>query len=119
MQSTASFMNISTRHINRILNEHFGMTFKKMLVYMRISKTKHYLFTPNYSIEKISELVGFSSPRILGKQFKEKKYINVIALTEVLSNMDPVNEIAFYYKIHTFNQMNDMEKASQIGIPAS
>ncbi len=77
MQSTASFMNISTRHINRILNEHFGMTFKKMLVYMRISKTKHYLFTTNYSIEKISELVGFSSPRILGKQFKEIENITL------------------------------------------
>ena len=77
LQTTADYLNVSTRHINRILNEHFGTTFNKMLSNMRISKTKSFLATTDYSVERISELVGFSSSRILSKQFKDAEGITV------------------------------------------
>jgi AraC-like DNA-binding protein len=86
LQTTADFLNISTRHINRILNEHFGATFNKMLSNMRISKAKTYFTTTNYSIEKIAELVGFSSERILCKQFKEIEGMTVSQFRQLNKN---------------------------------
>ena len=71
LQSVADYLNISPRHVNRVFYEMFGTTFSKALTLLRFSYAKKYLCTTKYSAEKISELVGFKSPRILYKLFQE------------------------------------------------
>jgi AraC-like DNA-binding protein len=67
----AEYLNISPRHINRAYRAMFGTTFIKSLNRLRIEYAKIYLCTTSYSIDKISELVGFSSSRAFFNLFKE------------------------------------------------
>ena len=71
LQQAAEHLGITPRHINRILNEHYNMTFSKMLTITRLAYAKMYMLNSDYSIEKIAELAGFSSVRLLYKVFKE------------------------------------------------
>lgn len=77
LQQAAEHLNITPRHINRVLNEHYNMTFSKMLTVTRLAHAKLYMRNSVHSIEKIAELVGFSSVRILYKIFKEVEGITI------------------------------------------
>lgn len=82
LQSVADYLNISPRHVNRVFYEMFGTTFSKALTLLRFSYAKRYLCTTNYSIEKISEMVGFKSPRILYKLFQENDGVTIAEYRE-------------------------------------
>jgi AraC-like DNA-binding protein len=71
MQDVADSLFCSSRHINRIFRRYFNSTFGKTLSRFRVNYAKNYLVESDYCIEKISELVGFSSPNTLYKLFKE------------------------------------------------
>ncbi|WP_122789274.1 AraC family transcriptional regulator [Intestinibacillus sp. Marseille-P6563] len=71
LQDIADVFYVSPRHINRVFEEYFGQSFKRTLNIYRLNYAKNYLMDTNYPAEKISELVGFSSPKMLYQLFKE------------------------------------------------
>ena len=44
-------------------------------------------------------------PNQLKRTYANKDYTHIIALTEILFNIDSLNETAFYYRIHTLHNM--------------
>lgn len=77
LESVAKYLNISPRHVNRAYQVMFGTTFMKNLTKIRMEYAKDFLCYTDNSIEKISQLVGFSSPRNLYKLFKEVEGISI------------------------------------------
>ncbi len=77
LQDIADVFYISPRHINRIFEEYFGQSFKRTLNIYRLNYAKNYLMDTNYPAEKIAELVGFSSPKMLYQLFKEVEGMTV------------------------------------------
>lgn len=71
LQDIADVFYVSPRHINRVFEEYFGQSFKRTLNIYRLNYAKNYLMDTSYSAEKIAELVGFSSPKMLYQLFKE------------------------------------------------
>jgi len=77
LETVAEFLHISSRHVNRVFRKMFNATFSKTLSHVRIDYAKKYLYTTDYTIEKISELVGFNSSRTLYKLFKEYEHMTI------------------------------------------
>lgn len=70
LKSASEKLNITTRHINRILNVYWGATFGKILSMIRVGHAKALLEeNPEMSFEKVAENVGYSSARILNHHF--------------------------------------------------
>ncbi|MBE7026976.1 MAG: helix-turn-helix domain-containing protein [Ruminococcaceae bacterium] len=67
----ASSMFISRRHLSRIMNEVYGMSFSKKIASMRVSYAKELLKSSTLSIQQIAEKSGFSSSQIFCKTFKK------------------------------------------------
>ena len=57
----AAELNVSERHMNRILLEEYGTLFRQKLIDTKIKYAEYLLKSTDYSIEKISEMCGFSS----------------------------------------------------------
>jgi transcriptional regulator GlxA family with amidase domain len=70
-------MNISYRHINRVLKSYYGTTFSKILATHRLNVAKHYLAETDYSIERTAELVGLSYASSLQELLKKTDGITV------------------------------------------
>lgn len=76
LKSASQKLNITTRHINRILNLYWGATFGKILSMIRVGHAKALLEeNPKTSFEKIAENVGYSSARILNQHFYNSENI--------------------------------------------
>ncbi len=71
VQDIADVFYVSPRHINRVFEDYFGQSFKRTLNIYRLNYAKNYLIDTSYPAEKIAELVGFSSPKMLYQLFKE------------------------------------------------
>lgn len=67
----AADMFISRRHLSRIMNEVYGMSFSKKIASMRVSYAKELLKSSTLSIQQIAEKSGFSSSQIFCKTFKK------------------------------------------------
>lgn len=67
----ASYLKISERQLNRILNNLYKCSFNKKLNYIRIQKAMYSLRNSSYTIEEISERVGFFSINYFYKIFRE------------------------------------------------
>ena len=52
-------------------------------------------------------------PNQLKRSYANKDYTHIIALTEILFNIDSLNEIAFYYRIHTLHNMGLILKSKK------
>ena len=52
-------------------------------------------------------------PNQLKQLYNSKDYTPIISLTEILFNIDTLNETAFYYRIHTLNKMDLSLKAKK------
>ncbi|MDR1571726.1 MAG: AraC family transcriptional regulator [Clostridiales Family XIII bacterium] len=89
LESAAEHLNISPRHVNRAYRTMFGTTFIKNLNRLRIEYAKIYLCTTAYSIDRISELVGFSSSRAFFKLFKEYEGISISQYREEHYSPEP------------------------------
>ena len=78
VQSVASDLNVTPRHINRAYKSMFSTTFMKNTNLLRIAYAKKYLCSTDDTIEDIAEKIGFSSSRVLYKLFKkyEGNYIS-------------------------------------------
>ncbi len=77
LQDVADAMFVTPRHINRIFQDYFGSSFHKTLRTYRVNYAKNYLHDTDYSIEKIAELVGFSSAQQLVKMFLEVEGVSI------------------------------------------
>lgn len=71
LEIVAKAMYVTPRHVNRVFESCFGTTFSKTLSIFRLNYAKDYLFKTDYSVEKIANLVGFSSSRTLLKLFRQ------------------------------------------------
>lgn len=71
LEDAAEYLNISPRHVNRVFRDVFGSTFSKTLSLFRLNYAKKYLASTSDSVEKISEKVGFKTPRTLFKLFSQ------------------------------------------------
>lgn len=52
-------------------------------------------------------------PQLLKHFYEKKDYAQVVSLTNVICNLDSLNEIAFYYKIHAYLKLGIKEKAKK------
>ncbi|MDR1596163.1 MAG: AraC family transcriptional regulator [Treponema sp.] len=75
LEDVARHLNYSSRHVNRAYMNIFKTSIMRNLNLLRIEYAKRYLCLTDYSIEKISEMTGFSCSRTLYKLFK--KYVGV------------------------------------------
>ena len=71
----AAELNVSERHMNRILLEEYGTLFRQKLIDTKIKYAEYLLKSTDYSIEKISEMCGFSSD-CLTRNFQKKHQIS-------------------------------------------
>jgi len=79
LQTAAVYLNLTPRHINRLLNEYFGTTYYKTHTDVRLFNAKMYLCNTDYSVERIAELVGLSCASSLHNLFKK---INGITISQ-------------------------------------
>lgn len=77
LEDAAEYLKISPRHVNRVFREVFGTTFSKTLSLLRLNYAKKHLSSTDHSIEKISEMVGFRTPRTLFKLFNQYEHTTV------------------------------------------
>lgn len=66
----AAQFGLSTRHLNRIMKKHIGLTFRQLLTHVRVETAKHYFATSDLTVKKVAENVGFASQYYLSKVFK-------------------------------------------------
>ncbi len=66
----AEQLHMSTRHVSRILQKHYGMTFQHMLLATRMRFTEYLLLRTDRSISEICELCELSEPYLI-RSFKE------------------------------------------------
>lgn len=77
LQDVADAMFVTPRHINRIFKEYYNSSFHKTLRTYRVSYAKNYLHDTDFSVEKIAELVGFSSSQQLQRLFSEMEGMTI------------------------------------------
>lgn len=66
----AESLNYSVSQTNRILQKQFGKSFRELITEIRINKAKYYLTQTNFSIEKISSILGFKEAKNFNRSFK-------------------------------------------------
>lgn len=71
LASTADAVHFSKQYVCRIVREASGMTFNSLLMKTRLELVCSYLLQSSLSIEKITEICGFSTPSHLSRSFKE------------------------------------------------
>lgn len=71
LTSAADAIHFSKQYVCRIVREASGTTFNSLLMKTRLEMVCSYLLQSNLSIEKITELCGFSTPSHLSRSFKQ------------------------------------------------
>lgn len=71
IEKAAKALNISTRHITRLLKEHFGTTFNSTLNSFRVAHVQERLICTDDSMDRIAEETGFSSAATMAANFKK------------------------------------------------
>lgn len=71
----SNIIGTSVRQLERILRRYYNMTFYEKLTIIRLDEAKKIILESSLSIQKVSELVGFSHQDILTKTFK--KHYNI------------------------------------------
>ena len=61
IEELAKRLHVSPRHMNRILQEHYGVTFHEKLMSTKLKLAEYLLKTTDKSIDEISELCGITS----------------------------------------------------------
>lgn len=71
LASTADAVHFSKQYVCRIVKEASDMTFNSLLMKTRLDLVCSYLLQSSLSIEKITEICGFSTPSHLSRSFKQ------------------------------------------------
>jgi AraC-like DNA-binding protein len=74
-ENAVHFLHLSAGHIDHIMREKYGMTFKQSLRQTRLEIAKKKLSETNLSLERIAEDVGIDSASSLSRLFKAKEGI--------------------------------------------
>ncbi len=70
VEDLAKSLNYSVSQTNRILLQNFGKTFRPLMNDVRMQQAKYYLLRTDFSIRKISEILGFKETKNFNKSFK-------------------------------------------------
>lgn len=70
LSDVAKEVHVSSSHLNRLLKKEYDKTFTEILMDFRINKSKE-LLLKNYSVEVVSDLVGFNSASYFAVCFKK------------------------------------------------
>lgn len=70
LADVAKEVHVSASHLNRLLKKEYDKTFTEILMDFRINKSKK-LLQKNYSVEVVSDLVGFNSASYFAVCFKK------------------------------------------------
>jgi len=68
----ANSIGISTRHLNRLIEKNFHLTFNQKLTQTRIESAKGFLASTDSTIQSIAENTGFNSTEYFYKSFKHE-----------------------------------------------
>lgn len=68
----ASRLNYSIPYCSKYIKEATGYTFTQLLKYVRFQKAENYLLSTSYSIQRISELLGYENPENFVRAFKKE-----------------------------------------------
>ena len=71
-EDLARYMNFSRRQVSRILKQIYGMSFRQLLIDARLHRAEQLLLTTDHSIERIAEMVGYTSPSGFYTAFYQK-----------------------------------------------
>ena len=72
LQTLSEALSYSSRHIQRIILEYFNVNFTDLLHEYRIGRAKRMLYESDWSIEMLSQKVGYNTRESLCKHFKHK-----------------------------------------------
>lgn len=61
-QQLAKLLNVSPRHLNRLLQQQYGMSYQEKVKQIRLETAMELLSTSDKNIAEISEVLGYSSP---------------------------------------------------------
>lgn len=61
-EELAQMLNVSSRHLDRILQERYGMSYRRRISMTRLRTAQDFLTTTDMSIVEISELLGYENP---------------------------------------------------------
>lgn len=68
----AEQLHLSTRQLDRILKDHYGMGFQEKLLHTRMDHAAFLLRTTDKQVQEIMEAVGYSSANTFYKVFRER-----------------------------------------------
>jgi len=71
LEDVARHVVVSESHISHLFGQELGISFSAYLIKVRMEKAKQMLSTSDYSIAKISEMVGYDQPGYFSKVFKK------------------------------------------------
>lgn len=71
LDSTAQYVHFSKQYVCRIIKKAADTTFNQLLINIRLSVVERYLVDSNLSMEKITEISGFSNSAHMSRVFKK------------------------------------------------
>lgn len=72
LNELAERLNYSVPYCSKYIKEVTGYSFQHLLKHVRFQKAENYLLTTNFSIQKISELLGYENPENFMRAFKKE-----------------------------------------------
>lgn len=71
LNTMADIVNITPNYLSKLFDKEMGTSFTEYLVQFRISKAKDMLMSSDYSINEISEMIGYPNLQHFYKMFKK------------------------------------------------
>lgn len=72
IENIAQHFFISSRHLNRLITQYYGVSFKQLQQHLRFIQAEKLLKDPALSLEEISEAIGYTSLRSLYDLFEKE-----------------------------------------------
>lgn len=88
----SGYFNVSKRHLNRILQKIYNMSFREILINKRMNEALHLLVSTEYSIETIANMVGYTSVSGFYTAFHNKYHMTAGQYRKVFSKNNAASE---------------------------
>lgn len=76
LNELAEKLNYSVPYCSKYIKEVTGYSFQHLLKHVRFQKAENYLLTTTFSIQKISELLGYENPENFMRAFKKEYHMS-------------------------------------------